>query len=613
MRNRRSIYAGALALLTCALGPSPALADGSSPLSPSNYEVNRVCAVPAPGYSGCMGLRLVPDDPSAVPGTETTPQVVEHTEPIKGALTPANLISGYGLSGATPPSTQTIALVDAYDDATIAADLETFSKQYGLPACNEGNGCFRKVNQNGKPGPLPPSSGAKERGWAQEIATDVELAHGVCPTCKIVLVEAKTNANSDLYAAEQTAVAQGAQEISNSWGGPEGTVDSASFNHPGIVITASSGDYGYLDWFSNAPAEYANYPASSPHVIAVGGTRLKLTSAKAWESETVWNDGGPNLEGAGASGGGCSGHFAADSWQLGVPGWTSVGCGGARAVTDISADGDPYTGVSIYNSTETPEGEKGWSAIGGTSVASPIIASIFALAGGAQGYAYPAQMLYENAQQNPASLHDVTVGSNGECTKKFHEKTGASGCTTAEQATSCGAQLRCLAAPGYDGPSGVGTPNGLAAFRPPGTSEEGQPTVTTAPEAPATAPAERPPTGTSSPGAGDSSSSAAPSISGLKLTHAALAALRKRARVANKLGFAFTLNVPARLRMTLARRVRVRGHVRWRNVSAPTSFDARSGAQTRQLSGRAALPRGRYVLTLTAEHGGSKSITFQIG
>ncbi|HUA74624.1 MAG TPA: S53 family peptidase [Solirubrobacteraceae bacterium] len=616
MRVNRSIFASAVALLVCALGPSPAQAEGPLPLSPAAYEASHVCAVPPPGYSGCMALRLVPDDPSAIPGTETTPQTIEHTEPLKGALTPAMLTGAYGVSGAAPPSTQTIALVDAYDDATIAADLETFSKQYGLPACNEANGCFRKVNQNGKPGNLPPSSGAKERAWAQEIALDVETTHAVCPACRIVLVEAKTNANLNLFEAEETAVALGAQEISNSWGGPEATADSASFNHPGIVITASSGDFGYLDWTSGKPAEYANYPASSPHVIAVGGTRLKVTPAKSWESETVWNDGGASngqLEGAGASGGGCSGHFAADSWQLGVPDWTSVGCGGARSVTDISAVGDPYTGVSIYNSTESPEGEKGWTSIGGTSASSPIVASIFALAGGAQGYAYPAQMLYENAQQNPASLHDVTVGSNGECLKKFHEKTGASGCTTAEQATSCAAQLRCLAAPGYDGPSGLGTPNGLAAFRPPGTSEGGQATVTGAPEAPSPAATEPPPTGTSSPGASDGRPSVAPAISGLKLTHAAIAALRKRARAANKLGFAFSLNVPARVRVTLARRVRVHGRMRWRTVSTSSSFSAAGGAQTRQLGGRAVLPRGRYVLTVAAEHGGSKSIVFQIG
>ncbi len=589
------------------------------PLSPSDYEASAICAQPAPGYSGCLSLRLIADEPLSVPGVETTPQTTEFTEPIHGSLTPANLINAYGLTGASPPSTQTIALVDAYDDATIAGDLEVFSKQFGLPACNEANGCFRKVNQNGKAGPLPASSGEKERGWAQEIATDVEVAHGVCQSCKILLVEAKSNANSDLYAAVQTAAALGAGEISNSYGGHEGATDSAAFNHPGIVITASSGDDGYLDWFSEEPAAYANYPASSPHVIGVGGTRLTLSSAKSWESETVWNDGGANgglLEGAGASGGGCSGHFLADSWQQSVSNWSAVGCGSARAVTDISADGDPYSGVAVYDSTEAPKGEKGWAAIGGTSVASPIIASIFALAGGAQGYAYPAQLLYENLQLNPASLHDVTVGSNGECLKKFHKNTGVSGCTGAEDAqSSCPGKLICLAAPGYDGPSGVGTPNGLAAFKPVapgGSGGNGEPAVTLSPVTPTGS--EPPQTGTSSPGSSGEAvaRTARPAVSALFLTRSALTALRKRPRVA-QLGFAFTLNVPARVLVTIAHRFRIRGRVQWRTISTPLSFGARGGSQTRRLSARTALPRGRYRLTVAPEHGAASSIVFWSG
>ncbi len=439
----------------------------------------------------------------------------------------------------------------------------------------------------------------------------------MCQSCRILLVEAKSNANSDLYAAEQTAVALGASEISNSWGGQEGSTDSPAFNHPGTVITASSGDYGYLDWFSEEPSSYANYPASSPHVIGVGGTRLTLSSAKQWESETVWNDGGANggfLEGAGASGGGCSGRFVANSWQQSVADWTSVGCGSARAVTDISADGDPYSGVAVYDSTETPHGEKGWSAIGGTSVASPIIASIFALAGGAQGVAYPAQLLYENLRLDPAALHDVTVGSNGECLRKFHKNSGVSGCTSAEDAQSCSARLICLAAPGYDGPSGVGTPNGLAAFKPavPGGGGNGEPAIVTAPAPAPTSGSETPPTGTSSPGASGAAAVPTPTVSALSLTRRALTALRKRPRV-SKLGFAFTLNVPARVHATLARRVRVHGHMRWRAISTPLSFSARGGTQTRQLIGRAVLPRGRYLLTVAPERGAGRSIVFRLG
>ncbi len=632
-RLRRAPVAGALrarlplvtlgALGACLLASSPASAHL---LSPSDYKASAICAQPTPGYSGCLSLRLIADEPSSVPGAETTPQTTEFTEPIPNGLAPADLLSAYGASAATPPSAQTIALVDAYDDATIAGDLEVFSKQFGLPPCSEANGCFRKVNQSGKAGPLPASTGEKERGWAQEIATDVEVAHGVCQSCKILLVEAKSNKNSDLYAAEQTAAALGATEISNSYGGQEGSTDSAAFDQPGIVITASSGDDGYLDWFSEEPAAYPNYPASSPHVIGVGGTRLTLSSAKAWESETVWNDGGASaglLEGAGASGGGCSGHFLADSWQQSTANWSAVGCGSARAVTDVSADGDPYSGVAVYDSTETPSGEKGWAVIGGTSVASPIIASLFALAGGAQGVPYPAQLLYENLEQNPATLHDVTVGSNGECLRKFHKSTGASGCTSAEDAqNSCPGRLICLAAPGYDGPSGVGTPKTLAAFRPPVPGGGGGEAAVT--PAPAPTPAsleEAPPTGTSSPGTSIGGVVAAvttPAISSLSLTRGALAALHKRPRLTKlgfaltRLGFAFTLNVPARVRVAVARRVRAHGRMRWRTISAPLSFSARGGSQTRRLSARTRLPRGRYRLTVAPESGAGRSIVFRI-
>jgi hypothetical protein len=630
------------------------------PISPSEYGVSTLCSTPAPGYSGCLGLRLVADDPASVPNARIGPETagggeaeaespmgsgpgpgsgrgpdsgaeagegsagqslptVEFTEPIRGSLSPSEILSAYGLTGATPPTPQTIALVDAYDDATIEHDLEVFDKQFGLPACTAANGCLRKVNQNGKASPLPASSGEKERGWAQEIATDVEVAHGVCQSCQIVLVETNSNSNASLYAGEQTAAGLGVTEISNSWGGQEPNADNAAFNHPGIVITASSGDYGYLDWFSAEPAQAANYPASSPHVVSVGGTRLTLSPAKTWESETVWNDGGESagkLEGAGASGGGCSGRFAAPAWQLALPDWSAVGCGSTRAVADISADGDPYSGVAVYDSTESPHGEKGWAAIGGTSVASPIVAAAFALAGGSHGVAYPAQLLYENLQQDPASLHDVSSGSNGECLKKFKKNAGLSGCTSEEEATrSCAEQAICLAGAGYDGPSGVGTPNGLAAFQPPtggagagaGAGAGVTPAITSAP---AVAP---PATGTSSPGTASAPSAATPIVSALNLTRGAMAALNHKRPKVSKVGFAFTLNAAARVRVTIAKRVRVHGRLRWKIISTPLTITAARGSQTRRLTGRAALPPGSYRLTLTPERGAARSLVFQIG
>ena len=168
------------------------------------------------------------------------------------------------------------------------------------------------------------------------------------------------------------------------------------------MITASAGDNGYLDWDSGAGA--VEFPAASPHVVAVGGTRLKLGPGSIWEGETVWN-------GDGAGGGGCSTIFPAPSWQLSLPDWSSVGCSTARAVADVSADADPYTGVAVSDST-SPECETSytegktkhvlhWCTLGGTSLASPLIASVFALAGGAGGVSYPASTLYAKRGRDP--------------------------------------------------------------------------------------------------------------------------------------------------------------------------------------------------------------------
>jgi len=227
---------------------------------------------------------------------------------------------------------------------------------------------------------------------------------------------------------------------------------------------------GDLDWDAEAASErgYVGFPASSPHVVAVGGTRLSLGAGSAWAGETVWN-------GDGATGGGCSVVFTAQPWQQSLSNWSGVGCGTKRAVADVAADADPYTGLAVHDTS--PECEYRyeeakvkhvlyWCTIGGTSVASPLIASTFALAGGANKVEYPAKTLYENEVKSPGSLHDVATGSNGECTKPFSE-TGLSGCTTAEEAKSCASKAICVAGTGYDGPTGVGTPDGIAAFKAP--------------------------------------------------------------------------------------------------------------------------------------------------
>jgi hypothetical protein len=593
-------------------------------LSPTTYAVSALCSTPWPGHAGCMGLRLVAKAPQAVPGARVRagsrrspsggPSAVEFLEPIPEGKSPVNLVTAYGLAGSPQPAgVQTIGIVDAYDDPTAAADLQHYATQFALPACTKANECFRKVNQEGVDAPLPPSNSRgkePEAGWAQEIATDIEVAHGICQSCHILLVEANSNSYEDLFAAENTAARLGASEISNSWGGPEEGSDSAAFNHPGVVITASSGDDGYRTWFAKSEASFTAYPASSPRVIAVGGTRLLTRPDGSWGSETVWNDGGESggsKEGFGAGGGGCSELFTAPAWQQHVSDWSAVACGFHRAVADVSADADPYTGVAVYDSTENGEHEKGWGVIGGTSVASPIIASVFGLAGGAQGVEYPARTLYENAVTTPSALHDVTSGSNGKCSHPFDEETGASGCSATEQAGSCAGAAICLAGLGYDGPTGVGTPNGIGAFQAVSPRSEAGSGAPSPPPAAA-------PSGVASPGAAPAATPLpTPTLSALTLTRSAIVALNRLRPRISRVSFAFTLNVAARVRVTLARRVRVHGRAQWKTVSPVLTLLASAGRESRHLTGRGALFSGRYKLTLTLPSGNVASLVFQIG
>jgi len=715
--SARRATSTSLSILTVAAALTATLAaPAGAALSPSAYRVGALCSIPPPGYSGCLGLRLVARHPFSLRGSRRSAPATpgparpalereEVVEPPRGSLSPQNLLGAYNLSGQPAPATQqTLALVDAFNDPTVEHDLEVFDRQYGLPTCTTADGCFTKVElRGGNHNTLPPTNA----GWAQEIATDVEVAHGVCQSCKILLVEAHSNNNADLETAEERAFQLGASEISNSWGGPEQRVsaqedDTDAFNHPGIVITAASGDNGYLDWGLEEASErgFADYPASSPHVVAVGGTHLNRTAGGAWKAETVWN-------GDGAGGGGCS-VLSAPAWQQSVADWSTVGCGSHRAVADVSADADPYTGVAIYDSTWVTQGEleyRGWAPIGGTSVASPIIASTFALAGGAgtgsggKAVAYPAQTLYENLAADPGALHDVTSGSNGACTKGFDISTGASNCTLAEEDASCSATAICLARTGYDGPTGVGTPHGIGAFESAGeaerirqleeqkTAEEKQAAVEQKAAEEQKAEAERlaerkaeaeqqaaeerraeeerlrfaekakaakeiaeaeerareaaeaegrareeaaaggtsPGNTSSGAGAGGSPLSGGPlraptlaavtpSVTALALTRAATAVLHHTGPRASRVAFAFTLNVAARVRLTLAKRVIVHGRgTHWQTLPFSRTIPGRYGRNSSHLSAPGTLSSGRYRLTLTPTGGSARALTFAVG
>jgi hypothetical protein len=506
---------GALAVLCLPAARANAL----SPLPRSDYGVRSVCGAPAPGHVSCLALQLVPRTAAAQARTHPlgmrTAQAISAGSPAQGAdgLGPQQLRNAY-FSGEEPKAPvsqpQTIALVDPYNDLGAEADLGVYDEAFSLPACTGANGCFEQVDQDGSKGNLPFPSNFAERhdaeslcedaaapesqreaaceaveeadGWSLEMSLDIEMAHAICQNCHIVLVEADNSERASLEATEDTAARShgeggvGATEVSNSWGTGEPAFDSEAFNHPGVVVTAASGDCGYLGRraFVEACSLGVNYPASSPHVVSVGGTSLTMTGegGQAWGSESVW----------GGSGGGCSENFPAQAWQREVGDWSSVGCGtgseSKRAANDVAADADPYTGVAVYDSVpylapgEWPRNGSapGWTPIGGTSVASPIIASMFALAGGSHGVAYPAQTLYSHL--GSVLVHDIVEGGNGECEGFYGD--GCSGSMVPLSLEDCGSgALICSASTGYDGPSGVGTPDGIGAFAPGRTHTHG--------------------------------------------------------------------------------------------------------------------------------------------
>jgi len=437
MHRRARIEITLAVLVTlAALNSTTALA---APAHAKRFRVHQVCRAAQPGRAACLALKLVPASLSGATlkanakrqqseAARGVRPAVTNKSPEPGYLTPQALHEAYALPNETAASAlQTIAVVDAFDDPTAEADLDVYDKQFGLAPCTTANGCFRKVNQSGNASPLPHKQGE----WAGEISIDVQMARAICQSCKILLVEASSEEFSDLGAAVNAAAKAGASEISNSYGGTEEhgytSLNASYFNHPGVVLAASSGDCGYLNKACPADPTGANFPADSPDVLAVGGTSLE-ESKGVWSS-TVWNEGGS----------GCSKVFSAALWQSSVANFSATGCAGGRSVADVAAIGDPETGVDVYDST--PEGNgnpTGWGVWGGTSVAAPIVAAEFGLAGGALGVGYPAATLYPYLG-NGVALYDVVSGSNGTC----------AGATS------------CKAVAGYDGPTGVGSPLGL--------------------------------------------------------------------------------------------------------------------------------------------------------
>jgi subtilase family serine protease len=314
---------------------------------------------------------------------------------------------------------QTIAIVDAMSTPNLAADLGVYRKKYGMSACTTASGCLRIVNQQGNPSPLPKPD---PLGWGVEETLDVSMVSAACPLCKIILVEGNSPSFANLAAAEDTAVRLGAQVVSNSYDARESgftQVYAKDYNHPGHVIVASSGDYGFTA---------AMFPANLATVTAAGGTALsRATNARGW-TETVWND--P----FGASGSGCSAYVAKPSWQH------DPHCPG-RTVGDVSA---VAANIALYDSSVPKNFGGPWLTVEGTSASSPLIAGVYGLAGNATTIA-PG---YEYA--HASALFDVTTGNND----WFNRAGGA----------SCGYDYLCVAKKGYNAPTGLGTPDGAGAF-----------------------------------------------------------------------------------------------------------------------------------------------------
>jgi hypothetical protein len=400
-----AVIASAFGVLAFTAGPIAAQAVDAG--TATTASASSALCPRVPGRIWCLAERA----PISTGSTASSGQMraFTATPSTDSPYSPSDLRSAYAIPSSTV--TTTVAIVDAYDAPNVESDLAAYRSTYGLPACTTANGCFTKVNQNGAAAPLP----AANSDWVGETTLDVEMVSAVCPTCHILLVEAADDDRSgqpSLETAVATAARLGAKYVSMSWGSGEysgeQSQDATYFSAPGVTYVAASGDGDYA----------TSWPAVSPNVVAVGGTTLlrNASTARGW-TESVWSDGS-----GGGTGSGCSSYEPRPSWQNSSV-ITSV-CAG-RAMNDLSIIADPDPGVMVYQGGS-------WWRYGGTSAGAPMIAAMEAIAGTTgDAVSYP----YTHA----AAFNDVTSGSNG----------------------SCGNAL-CRAGSGWDGPTGVGTPIGVA-------------------------------------------------------------------------------------------------------------------------------------------------------
>jgi subtilase family serine protease len=317
---------------------------------------------------------------------------------------PAELQDAYNLPSGLGDGV-TVAITGQGGYSLAESDLAAYRSMYGLPACKIKTGCLTIVNQEGQKKPLPPDN----RGWWGESALDMDMVSAACPLCKILYVESNMqDGDTGLLTSINTAVSLGATIVTNSWGEYDSQAWGDAeyrkyFYHPGAEILFASGDIGY-----------GSAQPDSKLLVMVGSTTLTQAKNKRGWSESVWR----------GSTSWCSVDNKTARWM------PQVGCSG-RLMVDLATDGDPATGVAVYVAGQ-------WRVEGGTSASSPFVAGIYAL-GGRASKLRASRSLY----RHPEAFFDVTTGSDG----------------------TCSPPIFCEAGPGYDAASGLGTPNGIAAFR----------------------------------------------------------------------------------------------------------------------------------------------------
>lgn len=394
------------------------------------YHMKPVCPTPPSGKPQCHLSMRVNEKGQPVPANEPTQFTIYGPELYHIAYNLPCTPGGSVRSTCTTPDSygpKTIVLVEygSYGgDGTIESNLATFDQYFNLPPCTKANGCLSIVNGQGQPSPLPSSQGGS---WADEMNLDVQVAHSVCQSCKIVVMQA-----SQLYqAVDYAATHMNPTAISNSWSyrsGDKSALDTYA-DHKGVAIVGATGDSRSLE-------SEGNWPADDPHVVAASGTRLFVNDDETWKNETVDT----------YAGGGCALYHDAPIWQTSLLNWDEAGCGTHRAVGDVAMDSSTAYDSSRGTTVQMPfyDGPTwGWQAAGGTSTSAPLVASIYALAGGVPDGVYAPAMLYAN--YTDANMHDITEGNNCSNTVTEH----------------------CTAGLGFDTPTGLGSFNGISILQVP--------------------------------------------------------------------------------------------------------------------------------------------------